>query len=127
MTALLWVAFGGGLGAAARYGVGVWVGHFTSAARFPWATLGVNLLGCLFIGVLGALSVKHDCFSAHMRLFLFTGLLGGFTTFSAFGLETLLLFRRGDSIAAAAYALASVLFGLLAVWLGLKCVELLSR
>ena len=76
------------------------------------------------IGVLAALAEKQEFFSADARLFLFTGLLGGYTTFSAFGLEGAHLLRRGEIGVAVAYALLSVLCGFAAVWLGFKLVSL---
>ena len=76
-------------------------------------------------GVLAGLVEKHELFSAETRLFLFTGLLGGFTTFSAFGLETMFLLRRGEPWVAAIYVGASVLLGVIAVWLGIKIVYVL--
>ena len=72
------------------------------------------------IGVLAGLAERHDLFSSDARLFLFTGLLGGYTTFSAFALEGLFLLRRGEIAVAILYALLSVLSGLVAVWLGFK-------
>jgi CrcB protein len=79
------------------------------------STLTVNILGCLIIGVLGALAEHHDLFSSSLRLFLFTGILGGFTTFSAVGYETLFLLRRGLMNIAVWYILLSVIGGTAAV------------
>lgn len=107
----LLVAIGGGLGAVARYALSGWILPHTLQQKFPWPTFAVNVLGCLAAGILFAAAAKHDVFSPHLRLFLFTGLLGGFTTFSAFGLETAHLLKRGDVGVAAAYVLFSVLCG----------------
>lgn len=101
--------------------------HHTLSAKFPWGTFTVNLLGCLVIGLLSGLAEKFDWLSPSLRLFLLTGLLGGFTTFSAFGLETVFLLRRGEVLLAAAYAAASVLLCIAAVWLGLRAVDVMMR
>lgn len=88
---------------------------------FPWGTLAVNLLGCLGIGALtGLAGGDRGWFTDNVRSLLVTGLLGGFTTFSAFGNETISLFRNGDTLTAILYVLASVLIGLAAVWTGYK-------
>lgn len=119
MSAWLWVGLGGFVGSVARYAVGTsMVG--AGAGRFPYATLLVNVAGCLAIGLLAGLFERHAPRLDEWRPLVFTGLLGGFTTFSAFGLETIALVRRGDVAAAAAYVLASVVVGLLAVALGLR-------
>jgi CrcB protein len=125
MANILTVGLGGFSGAVARYLLGGWVLHHTLCAKFPWSTFAVNILGCLAIGVLSGLAERLDWFTPPMRLLLLTGLLGGFTTFSAFGLETVHLLRRGELWIAASYALASVLACTLAVWIGMKGVELL--
>ena len=125
-TNILLVGLGGFAGAVARYVLGGWVLHHTLSAKFPWSTFAVNLLGCLIIGLLSGLAERLEWFSPSMRLLLLTGLLGGFTTFSAFGLETVHLLRRGEPWIAAAYALASVLACIFAVWLGMKGVEILA-
>ena len=117
MQALLLVMLGGALGAGARHLAGVatlrWVG-----SGLPWATLFVNLLGSLLIGMLAGWLV-HKGGSEQARLFLAVGVLGGFTTFSAFSLELGLMLQRGELAVAAAYALASVLGGVLLLFAGL--------
>lgn len=127
MKAILLVGVGGFLGSIARYTLGGWVLHMTAQERFPLSTFTVNVLGCLVVGILAGLAERYDIFGPEARLLLFTGLLGGFTTFSAFGLETVFLFRRGDAGLATGYVVASVLLGIAAVWLGLKAVSLLPR
>lgn len=89
--------------------------------------MAVNVLGCLAVGLLAGWADRHAVLDADVRLFLFTGLLGGFTTFSAFGLDALSLLRRGEPLLAASYAGASVGLGLLAVWLGFAVVTTLLR
>ena len=125
-TNILLVGLGGFAGAVARYLLGGWVLHHSLSAKFPWSTFAVNLLGCLIIGLLSGLAERLDWFNPSMRLLLLTGLLGGFTTFSAFGLETVHLLRRGELWIAGAYVLASVLACIFAVWLGMKGVEMLA-
>src|SRR5512145_3259967 len=105
---MLIVGAGGALGAIARYKLGGLVLHHTLDWKFPAATFTVNVLGCLAAGVLAGLVERHDLFGPHARLLLFTGILGGFTTFSAFGLETAYLLRRGEAGAAVANVVLSV-------------------
>jgi len=118
MKAILLVALGGAFGSVARYLLSGWALHSTVDWRFPAGTFLVNVLGCLLVGVLGGLAVKEGAFSAETRIFLFTGVAGGFTTFSAFGLETFHLLRREEVLIAGAYVASSVILGLLALWAG---------
>lgn len=120
MKAVLLVALAGGLGCAARYKLGAFVLHHTFAWKFPAGTFAVNVLGCLVAGLLIGLAESHDFLNADLRLLVFTGFLGGFTTFSAFGVETVALIERGDFGVAAAYVTSSVLCGLAALWVALK-------
>jgi len=124
---ILFVGVGGFAGAVAPYLLGGRILHHTAAQKFPWSTFGINVLGCLVIGLLSGLIERLDWFVPQMRLLLLTGLLGGFTTFSAFGLETVHLLRRGEPWIAASYAAASVVACVAAVWIGLRLVELLPR
>ncbi len=89
--------------------------HYSLGWRFPVSTFAINIIGCFVIGTLAFFAEHRDLFSPDFRLFLFTGLLGGFTTFSAFGYEGMFLLRRGEIAIASAYAIASVLGGLAAV------------
>ena len=122
---LVWA--GGFIGSIARYLLSGWVLHHTLGGKFPWSTFVVNVLGCLLIGVLSGMIERLEWFTPQMRLLLLTGLLGGFTTFSAFGLETVFLLRRGEVLIAVAYALSSVAVCVTAVWVGLRMIELLPR
>lgn len=115
MRELLLATLGGGLGAAARYGVSLAMKPWT--ATFPWATLTINLLGCLLIGLLVPVVGNRP----YWFVFIVPGILGGFTTFSAFGHETLALAQGGRALLAGIYVLASVGAGLLAVWGG-RCL-----
>ncbi len=109
---------GSALGGGARLYVSTVVSR-SLGTDFPWGTLVVNIAGCLLVGVLGALFAPpgrmHDL--QDLRVFLVVGLLGGFTTFSAFSLEALLLLQRGEPAAAAGYVAASLVGCLIAVWL----------
>jgi CrcB protein len=115
----VWVALGGALGSVARYacsGLAVrWLG-----AGFPWGTLFVNVTGSFLIGVLAAFVIAdgRPALGPDGRAFFIVGILGGFTTFSSFSLETLNLARDGAVGAAAANVLLSLVSCLLAVWLG---------
>lgn len=120
MHAALLVALGGALGSVTRYQVGAFVLHQTGPAAFPFGTFTVNVAGCVIAGLLGGLGEHFNYLTADVRLFLFTGFLGGFTTFSAFGVETIALVERGDWGMAATYVLSSVLCGLAALWVALK-------
>lgn len=120
---ILIVALGGGFGSALRYKLGGFALHHTQSWDFPVSTFSVNLIGCFAIGVLAALVEHHDLFSPSIRLLLFTGLLGGFTTFSAFGYETVFLLRRGLLSTATAYVSLSVVGGLIAVSIGMKLID----
>jgi CrcB protein len=123
MKALLLVALGGAFGSVARFKLSGWILHHTIDWKFPAGTFAVNVLGCLIAGILAALAEKHEYFTADTRLLLFTGILGGFTTFSAFGLETLFLLKRGELLVASANVVLSVAAGLLALWLGFAAAK----
>jgi len=118
----LLVFLGGGLGAMARHGVNR-AGLAALGPGFPWWTLAVNVAGSFAIGLLaglmGALETGHNG-----RLFLITGFLGGFTTFSAFSLDALTLWERGAQLQAGLYILASVILSLIAAALGLMVARL---
>jgi CrcB protein len=114
MMTVLWVALGGALGSVARYGVGLAAARWFGLAC-PWGTLTVNVIGGLAMGVLAA-RVGPDQESA--RLLLGVGLLGGFTTFSAFSLETVRLMEHQPGLATL-YASASLILSVGACWLGL--------
>ncbi len=118
----LWVMLGGGLGAGARYSVSLLLPVAKEGVKFPWATLSVNLLGCLLIGLLWQLVDKNS----EMNAFLVIGFLGGFTTFSSFGLDGLKLLQQHAYMPFTAYVLASNIVGLLCVFLGVKMAELIQ-
>ena len=116
---LLLVAFGGAAGSVLRYLVGVWTLR-AFGPNFPWGTITVNIIGSFVIGLLVEIVARRFNASAELRLLLVTGFLGGFTTFSAFSLDFMLLFERGQMMAAVGYLMASVLLALLAVFAGLS-------
>ena len=118
MWQALLVGTGGFLGSVLRYGLSGLVHRLAPFATFPYGTLAVNVTGCLAIGVLGGLTESRQLLGPDLRLFLFLGLLGGFTTFSTFGYETLALLRDSEQLRAATNVLMQVFAGLSAVWLG---------
>ncbi len=123
MRNLLLVGAGGFLGSVARYYLTRLVTQGVHAARFPYGTLVVNVLGCLAIGVVAGLAEQRNLFSPSTRLFLMTGLLGGFTTFSAFAFETYFLGREHAWTAGLANVGLQVMLGLAAVWAGHQMVR----
>lgn len=114
---LLAVGLGGFVGALLRYGLSGWVGGRTAGA-FPAGTLVVNVLGCLAIGVVSHLVLERGVLAPNTRLFVTVGILGAFTTFSTFGVETIDLLGQGNRGAAFASVAANVLLGLGAVLAG---------
>jgi CrcB protein len=116
---LLLVGLGGCFGSIARYAATVLVNKWTGNP-FPLATLTVNLLGCFAIGLLFGWAGKHSWAQGDSWLFLASGFCGGFTTFSAFALDNILLFNKQLSFTAVLYTIASVLAGLLLCRIGLK-------
>lgn len=119
MIAYLWVALGSALGGVARYGTGLMALHLWGEA-FPWGTIAVNILGSFVIGFFGALTLPGGALPAspNLRIFVMVGVCGGFTTFSSFSLQTLVLARDGNWFAAMGNVLLSVLLCLAAVTLG---------
>lgn len=123
MQSMWWVGIGGFVGAIARYRLSAWCAANWGAAAFPWPTLLVNVLGCLAAGGVAAWTLRWPAMPPEVRLLVMTGLLGGFTTFSAFSVEALALLRRGDGWLMVLYATASVVLGLLAAGVGFKLVS----
>lgn len=127
MVPALLVALGGAIGSVGRFKVSEWVLASQPGWKFPIGTFVVNVAGCLTIGLLAGLAERPGGMSTEARLLLFTGLVGGFTTFSAFGLETFTLLRRGDALIAFSYVALSVIVGLAAVALGFAATEWTTR
>lgn len=116
------VFLGGGIGAALRHGVNLATARLLGTA-FPYGTLTVNVVGSLAMGLLAAyFALKGDA-TQHWRLFFTTGILGGFTTFSAFSLDAVLLYERGETGLAALYVLASVALSIAGLFAGLAIVR----
>ena len=112
------VACGGALGATSRFVIGRLSDTHLTSLKFPLATLVINVLGCFAIGCIAEISARGSI-SPHIRLMIVTGILGGFTTFSAFGLETITLLRSGHHGVAFTYASTSVIGGCLATYAGI--------
>ncbi|WP_375455942.1 fluoride efflux transporter CrcB [uncultured Methylobacterium sp.] len=113
---LLLVFIGGGLGSMARYGVGV--ASLRLGSDFPYGTMAINIAGSILMGLfVGWFTLRSG--PQALRLFVATGLLGGFTTFSSYSLEAVLLLERGETGAAAAYVVGSVALGLAGLFAGL--------
>ena len=122
MSKLFWIALGGSLGALLRHAIS------SLALRFvppdvPWGTLAANLLGCFLIGALWVLANRYS-FSQEVRVFVFTGGIGSLTTFSTYGLESLLLLREGRVLTGLSNILLSNVLGLALVALGATCALL---
>ena len=127
LLASSYVALGGAIGALLRYQTGRWMTHWlgpNTVTAFPWATLTVNVAGSLAMGLLAGYLARHGQGGEQWRLFLGVGVLGGFTTFSAFSLEMMLLIERGQTAQSLIYAAVSVLAGLTALYLGLILMRL---
>lgn len=117
------VFIGGGLGAVLRHGVNrASLAYF--GPDFPYGTLIVNILGGFLLGVVAELFLVKGGGSQEFRLFLTTGVLGGFTTFSAFSLDAALMWQRSDYAALAFYIVASVLFSIAALFVGMAAVRM---
>ena len=118
MEKVLWAGAGGFIGSALRYAVGGFVARLRSGWSFPIETLVINVLGCLVIGLLAGLAESRGVFTGVTRVFLFIGVLGGFTTFSAFGYETFQLMRDGQWLTASGSVTLQIVLGIGAVWAG---------
>ncbi len=128
MLNILAVGVGGFIGSVFRYILGLFIHSILRQSAFPYGTLSANILGCLIIGLLSGLVDHRIDLSAPTRLFLFTGVLGGFTTFSTFSLDALRLFQAdsaGGLLLAVMYVVIHVVLGLIAVYLGHWFTQLL--
>ena len=118
MIRIFCVGLGGFLGAVLRYAISGLVQDWSKSIDFPYGTLAVNIIGCLIIGLLSYVSESRGLFSAEMRLFVFIGILGSFTTYSTFSNEAMTLLGDGKHLMALSYIGAHLFLGLGAVWLG---------
>ena len=121
----LLVALGGAIGASLRSSASVWL--VKPSGFFPWTTWWVNMLGCFLAGVFFAFTQKYPVLQQEARLFLMVGILGGFTTFSSFGLETFQLLRQGQNGLALSYALSSLMLGVIVLALGFYLLQLVLK
>jgi len=117
---IVYVGLGGFIGAALRYATSGVIGRFTSQTQFPYGTFVVNMIGCLLIGFLAGVADSRDLFTATSRAFVFTGILGAFTTFSTFSYETMGLFQNGQTSPAMMNLGLQIILGLIAVWGGIQ-------
>lgn len=115
----VWVFVGGGLGSLCRFGLAQWLNR---SGEYPWGTLLANGLACIILGLLVAYSSKQSL-GIEARLLLMTGFCGGFSTFSTFSNELMQMLRQTDYLAAFTYLMMSLVFGLVAIWLGMRIIE----
>lgn len=125
MIGYLYIFLGAGTGGLCRYLLSIAVQKACQGWIFPIGTFAVNMLGCFIIGLLAQLAESRGVFQGETRLLLFVGLLGGFTTFSSFGYETVQLLRDGQYLYAAANAVLQVIIGIGLVWLGYVAARLI--
>jgi CrcB protein len=118
MDKYLFVGTGGFIGAVLRYWLSGYVQQISDSRLFPVGTLVVNVLGCIVIGFLSQLAEEHGLFTAEARALVFVGILGGFTTFSTFGNETMNLLRNGQNYLAVGNIAGHLILGLAGVWAG---------
>lgn len=119
----LLVACGGAIGASLRYGAGFIISKPNSI--FPWTTWSINIVGCLLAGIFFAFTQRYPILQNETRLFLMVGILGGFTTFSSFGLETFQLIRQGQLPLALAYTVSSVVIGVIFLAIGFYIFQMI--
>ena len=125
MGMILSIALGGAIGSLGRYALSSQITHWMGPG-FPWGILIVNLVGCFIMGVIAELAALTWNMTPEVRAFLTTGILGGFTTFSAFALDTAVLTQKGDMTNALLYVGASVGGSLIALFFGLYVVRVLT-
>lgn len=118
LYSVLYVALGGALGSVSRYIIGTWAQTASQSIDFPYGTLTVNLIGCFIIGFLSQLAETRGVFTPETRALVFIGVLGGFTTFSSFGNDSINLLRDGETFNALANIGTNVILGLALVWFG---------
>lgn len=119
---VLLVGLGGGIGSICRYAFQRWATYLYPHS-FPWGTFGVNMIGCLAIGIIWGISLRSFAANEQLKLLLMTGFCGGFTTFSAFTLEGIGLIREQKLFLFFSYVIASVTIGLLFTYAGMKLIR----
>ena len=117
MKLLLYIFLGGGIGSVFRHLLGLWIDRQLTTA-FPTGTFVVNITGCFLIGLLYGIAIRYSWLNVEWRLFLITGICGGYTTFSSFSYQALGLIREGNYGYFVLYAVGSVVLGLAATMLG---------
>jgi CrcB protein len=125
MALTLWIALGGALGATLRHFMNVWIARL-AGGDFPWHTMVINISGSFVMGALISLMALRWNVGNELRAFLTTGILGGYTTFSAFSLDFAVLVERKAFVLAGAYALGSVVVSLLAIFVGMALTRALT-
>ena len=123
MAKVLLAGAGGFIGSILRYLIVISINQWADGAKFPFGTLVVNCIGCLIIGMLSQLGEARGIFTAEARVFIFVGILGGFTTYSSFGNETIDLWRANKELMAIVNIAGHLILGLGAVWLGRLLAE----
>lgn len=124
LKSILIVGFGGFIGTAARFIISRYF-QLNIASVFPWSTFIINIVGCLLIGLIYGISEKGEVLSSDIRLFLTVGICGGFTTFSTFSNDSLMLMRDQEWLRFALYTSLSVFIGLIAVYVGRLITKLI--
>jgi len=124
---VFFVGLGGALGSISRYLLGSWVQNVSKSIDFPFGTLAVNLIGCFVIGFLSQLAETRGVFTSESRALVFIGMLGGFTTFSSFGNDTVNLIRDSGLTNGLINVGANVVLGLALVWLGRMVAYMIWR
>lgn len=122
LKTIFYIAIGGAIGSVLRFLTTVLVSKFcpeTSGLKFPFATFIANILGCFLIGLFVGILAKNQLSDTNLKWFLVTGFCGGFTTFSAFGMENFNLLQNNNTLLAFSYIALSIILGLFAVWFGL--------
>jgi CrcB protein len=120
---ILFVFIGGGAGSVLRYGCSFLGFRLFPNHIFPYGTFFVNITGCFVMGLLAGILAQHNVFNEKLHLLLMTGFCGGFTTFSAFGLENAKMLENGHYLLFALYVVGSIIGGLLAAWAGLIYIK----
>ncbi len=120
MKLALLAGAGGFIGTVLRYLLNTWIYRILAYPLFPYGTLFVNVMGCLTIGLLSGIAESRNVFTPELRIFIFIGILGGFTTFSSFGYDTFAFFRDGQIGLAGLNIFLQLFLGLSAVWLGFQ-------